>query len=240
MNHPDILVTICARGGSKGVKNKNILPLLGKPLIYYTIEQALEWGKAEHVVVSTDSEVIAKEAKQAGAEVPFIRPDFLALDDTPKLPVLKHAVNYYMKNLHFSPDFVVDLDPTSPLRMIEDIDKCFYLLLNEPETDAVITGYLAKKNPYYNMVERDSNGFAHLSKSLSYQTPSRQEAPQVYSMNASIYVWRTHALLKQEGLISEKAKIIEMPEERSVDIDSEVDLKLVELLMNDKGEDDLS
>src|SRR3990167_8937178 len=118
-----ILCTICARGGSKGVPNKNIRELSGKPLIAHTIEQALSTKFIDRVVVSTDAEKIANIASQYGAEVPFLRPQSLATDDAPKLPVVKHAVKFYIENLKFTPDYVIDLDPTSPLRTLEDIER---------------------------------------------------------------------------------------------------------------------
>lgn len=240
MKNPEILVTICARGGSKGLKNKNMLPLLGKPLISYTIKQAINWGRAKHIVVSTDSESIAAVAMQYGAEVPFIRPENLARDDSPKLPVLKHAVHYYIEKKNFTPDLIVDLDPTSPLRREEDIEKCVNFIMKDPECDSVITGFKANKNPYFNMVETDSNGYARLSKQTTGSIARRQDAPIVYAMNASIYVWRTSSLLEQTSVIPEKAKLVEMPEERSVDIDSRTDFKLVELLLKERESDDFS
>ena len=240
MKNPEILVTICARGGSKGLQNKNTLHLLGKPLISYTINQAIEWGRAKHVVVSTDSESIADIAKQYGAEVPFIRPENLARDDSPKLPVLKHVVNYYIENKNFTPDLIVDLDPTSPLRSEEDIEKCVNTIIKDSECESVITGFKANKNPYFNMVESDSNGYVRLSKPTAGSIARRQDAPIVYAMNASIYVWRTSSLLEQTSVISEKAKLIEMPEERSVDIDSLMDFKLVEVLLRERESDDFS
>ena len=120
-----ILLTICARKGSKGVKNKNIRFLLGKPLIAYSIDQALNWGRASHVVVSTDSKEIAEIAKSFGAEVPFIRPANLAQDRSPKLPVLRHALLECERIFQQKYDIIVDLDPTSPLRTSNDIEGCY-------------------------------------------------------------------------------------------------------------------
>ena len=233
----NILCTICARGGSKGVPNKNIRDLLGKPLILYTIEQAFRSKMINRVVVSTDSGQIASVAKQAGAEVPFMRPAHLATHDAPKLPVIHHTVQYYMNNVNYQPDYVIDLDPTSPLRLNEDIDKCLDLIINDPACDSVITGYRSNKNPYFNMIEISQNGYAQLSKKTEKLIAGRQDAPAVYAMNASIYVWRTRVLLNQERIISGRVRFFEMPEDRSIDIDTEVDFKLVELLIKERKEE---
>ena len=232
----NILCTICARGGSKGVPNKNIRDLAGKPLIVYTIEQAFSAKMINRIMVSTDSDQIANIAKQAGAEVPYMRPAPLATHDALKLPVIQHAVQYYIDILRYRPDYVIDLDPTSPLRLNEDIEKCLDLIINDRECDSVITGYKSNKNPYFNMVEIGQDGYAHLSKKTDKLISGRQAAPSVYAMNASIYVWKTPVLLNQERIISGKVKFFEMPEERSIDIDTEVDFKLVELLMKERKE----
>ena len=229
-----IIATIAARGGSKGVPKKNIKPLLGKPLIAYTIEQALNCDSIDHVIVSTDFEEIADVARSYGAQVPFIRPGKLATDFSGKLPVIKHVVTYAIEKMDLKPDIIVDLDPTSPLRLQEDIEECIALVKNEGY-DSVITGYRSNKNPYFNMVEINDNGFAQLSKNLSAPVTRRQDAPIVYAMNASIYVWKTNLLLNQNHIISGKVKFYEMPENRSIDIDSLTDFKLVEMLLKERG-----
>lgn len=227
----NVLCTICARGGSKGVPNKNIRELLGKPLIAYSIEQALDSEVIDRVVISTDSEQIAAMGKKYGAEVPFKRPSSLAEDASPKLPVIKHAVRYYIEKLNYKPDYVIDMDPTSPLRIKEDIEKCMELIMNDPDCDSIITGYRSNKNPYFNMVEIDAEGFARLSKNPREHVATRQEAPPVFAMNASIYAWKTPVLLNQSDVFSGKVTFVEMPEERSIDIDTEIDFKLVEMIM---------
>ena len=229
-----ILLTICARGGSKGVAGKNVRLINGKPLISITIKQAIEWGKADKIIVSTDSKEIAKIAKEYGAEVPFIRPSELATDDAPKLPVLQHAVKYSIENLGYNPDFVLDLDPTSPLREIRDIQNCYDKLVNDPSCDCVISAFKAIKNPYFNMVEIKNNGKIELSKNFNSHIIRRQDAPEVYSINASVYVWRTKDLLNRNKIISGNVKIMEMPYNRSIDIDCETDWEFVKYLLNKK------
>jgi CMP-N,N'-diacetyllegionaminic acid synthase len=227
-----VLCTICARAGSKGVPGKNIKEVAGMPLIAHTIKQALACASINRVVVSTDSQRIASVAKECGAEVPFIRPADLAGDHSAKLPAIKHAVNYYIRELNYKPDLVIDMDPTSPLRLNEDIERCLSKVLEDPECDSVITGYRSNKNPYFNMVEIGPGGIAYLSKKLENPVARRQDAPVVFCMNASIYVWKTACLLAQDQVVSGRVKFVEMPEDRSIDIDNETDLHLVEILLN--------
>jgi CMP-N-acetylneuraminic acid synthetase len=223
------IATVCARGGSRGVPGKNIRPLAGKPLIVHTIEQARACRSIDAVYVSTDDAVIAEVAKAAGAVVPFLRPAELATAEAPKVPVIRHLVEAVEKS-GVRIARIIDLDPTSPLRDIADIEACLKLLT--PATDVVITAYEAEKNPYFNMVELDDSGHAHLVKAPPSAVESRQAAPKVYAMNASIYVWHRHTLSK--GLWEGRAALHVMPRERSVDIDTPLDFKLVELLMRER------
>ena len=223
------IATICARGGSTGVPGKNIRPLLGKPLIVYTIEQAQACASIDAVYVSTDDPRIAEVAKSAGARVPFLRPSELATADAPKVPVIQHLVSEVEK-AQIKVDTIVDLDPTSPLRDVADIDACIGLL--DEATDVVITGYESEKNPYFNMVELDANGNAKLVKAPAAPIHGRQSAPKVFAMNASIYVWHRRTLSK--GLWEGRARLHIMPRERSVDIDTPLDFRLVEMLMREK------
>ncbi|MBF0343549.1 MAG: acylneuraminate cytidylyltransferase family protein [Nitrospirae bacterium] len=235
-----ILCTICARGGSKGVPKKNIRLLCGKPLITYTIQQALDCSMINMIVLSTDSQEIVDISRQYNIDIPFLRPVELATDSTPKLPVIQHLVSFYVNNSIFAPDYVIDLDPTSPLRTKEDIEKCLSMIIYDQACDSVITGYMSNKNPYFNMVELNDNGYVRLSKEAVSTVTCRQQSPVVYAMNASIYVWRTEILLNQKHVVSGSVKLVEMPEDRSIDIDTEFDFVLVELLMNKKMNNDIS
>lgn len=220
------ICTICARGGSVGVPRKNIRPLLGKPLIAYTIEQALACPKIDGVYVSTDDDEIAAVARHYGAIVPFKRPAELATSEAGKLPVIQHLVDYLLAQ-GTDVDRVIDMDPTSPLRSAVDIETALELL--DADTDVVITAYQSDKNPYFNMVERKADGNVRLVKPMPGGVASRQAAPTVYSMNASIYVW--HRTTLTAGLWNGRTQLYEMPRDRSIDIDSEIDFKLVEMLM---------
>lgn len=228
------ICTICARGGSQGLPGKNIRPLLGRPLIAHTIARALAHPRIDSVHVSTDNEQIAAIARDYGADVPFLRPAELAAATAGKLPAIIHLVEH-LEGGGLSINTVVDLDPTSPLRSDSDIDACLDIV--EQGANAAITGYVAEKNPYFNMVEVDANGIAGLSKPpVGDRILGRQAAPNVYAMNASIYVWRRDAL--GDDLWTTMPRLHVMPRERSIDIDSEIDFRLVELLMSEREKAD--
>ncbi len=230
MTSKSVLCTICARKGSKGVKNKNIRGLFGKPLIAHSIEQAKASNLFEHIVISTDSDEIADIAKNFGAEVFFKRPDELAGDSAAKIPVIRHALTeserYYKKQF----SFLVDLDATSPLRSVDDIRNAFSQFYRD-DNDILITAMPSRRSPYFNLIEMDSNGKIFLAKKLDKPVFRRQDAPQCFDMNASIYIWKREALLTKDCLFTEKTGLYVMPEERSIDIDSELDFEFVEFMM---------
>lgn len=230
MKNYNVLCTICARGGSKGVKNKNIKELHGKPLIVYTIEQARRSNLFEHIVISTDSDDIANIAKEHGAEVFFKRNAEMASDTSGKLDVIKDAFvrseEYYGKKF----DYLVDLDATAPLRHIDDIVISFNQFL-ENNNDNLITAMPSRRSPYFNLVEQNKEGKVYLSKKLDSAIVRRQDAPKSYDMNASIYIWKRDVLLNEKSLFIENTGLYVMPEERSIDIDSELDFEFVEFLM---------
>lgn len=223
------IATICARGGSVGVPRKNVRSLLGRPLIAHTIEQALATTAIDAVYVSTDDPEIAEVATAYGASVPFLRPAELATGTAPKIPVIQHLCDWVA--MHNGPfDRIVDLDPTSPLRTLDDIEACLALL--DEHTDTVITAFESEKNPYFNMVEHKGDGSIALVCPGGGNVVARQLAPHVYSMNASIYVWHAHTLTK--GLWNGHVKMHVMPRERSIDIDSPLDFQIVEMLMSSR------
>lgn len=225
-----ILCTICARGGSKGVKNKNIKLLHGKPLITYTIEQAKESGLFEHIVISTDSDLIATVAQEYGAEVFFKRSEEMASDTAGKLEVIKDAFVRSEEYYQTSFDYLVDLDATAPLRSVQDIIGAYQQFLKD-DNDNLITAMPSRRSPYFNLVEVDASGKVALSKKLSSSVVRRQDAPKSYDMNASIYIWKRDIILNENSIFLEKTGLYVMPEERSIDIDSELDFEFVEFLM---------
>lgn len=225
------IATICARGNSRGVPRKNIRLLAGKPLIVHTIEHALACSEINEIFVSTDSAEIAEIALAAGAQVPFLRPAHLATNYAPKLPVIEHLVAELQRGGK-QVSRIVDLDPTSPLREVSDIRACLALL--DDDTDVVITGFEAEKNPYFNMVEVKRDGNVRRVKEPEADPFGRQAAPKVYSMNASIYVWHANTLSK--GLWGGRVRLHVMPRDRSIDIDSELDFFIVEQLIGVRNE----
>jgi|TARA_B100000315_G_scaffold56702_1_gene51045 CMP-N,N'-diacetyllegionaminic acid synthase len=227
-----VLCTICARKGSKGVPNKNVKEILGKPLIAFSIQQALESRLFDKIVVSTDSVEIREIAKRYGAESWFSRPAELSSDDSPKIPVIQHALEESEKKFSCKFDHIIDLDATSPLRNVEDIRKAYKVFLKDG-FDNLISGTRSRKNPYFNMIE-SKNGKVELSKQLKNTPVNRQQSPQVYDMNASIYVWSRDFLLKNNSLFSGKLGFYEMPEDRSIDIDSSLDWEIVKMIMEKK------
>lgn len=228
----NITCVIGARGGSKGLSGKNIRPLLGKPLIAWSIEQALACPEISRVVVSTDSEVIAKAACEYGAEVPFMRPAELANDLAGKWEVWQHALatcdGYYPDPI----DVYVDLDCTSPLRDVEDISKAI-AQFKACGADAVFSVCNARKNPYFNMLEV-VGGCQRISKALPHPISRRQDAPAVFEHVASIYVLSPAYLKSGTSLLSGCTQGYNIDASKSLDVDSELDFELIKYLMHKK------
>jgi CMP-N,N'-diacetyllegionaminic acid synthase len=225
------LCTICARGGSKGVPNKNIRPMGGKPLIVHSLLQAQSSGLFDVVAVSSDSKEILNISKKAGADHCVVRPQDLALDSAPKLPAIQHCVNEVERISGENFDVIVDLDVTSPLRLTKDIEGAVRLL-EEKNVSNVITGCPARRSPYFNLVERDEDNYIRLSKPPEQIITRRQDAPECFDMNASIYVWKRECLVGMESIFNADTLLFVMPEERSIDVDHEWEFEYVEFLFN--------
>ena len=223
------LCSIVARGGSKGVKNKNLRELLGRPLIAHSIVQAKESELFEYISVSSDSDDILKTAKQWGADFLIKRPPELATDSSPKIPAIRHCFSETERLAGCQFALLVDLDVTSPLRNVEDIRGAHDLLVQR-DVSNVITGVTAKRSPYFNLVEENEQGFVEICKKPTEQIARRQDVPRCFDMNASIYVWKREVILNSDILFHSDTLLFEMPEERSVDIDSELDFDIVEFL----------
>lgn len=228
-----VVCVIPARGGSKGLPGKNIKMFCGKPLIAHTIEQARQSKYIDRVIVSTEAEEIAQISLKYGAEVPFMRPMELAGDSSSTVDVLLHAINWLETVDRYAFDIFLLLHTTTPLRSVEDIDKCVALLVKE-KADNVFSVAEAHRNPYFNMVEINKNGYAALVKQGNFTT--RQAAPLVYDMNSSIYVWWKEILKEKKKIFLEKTKIYCMLKERSIDIDDNIDFKIAEIMMAERNE----
>jgi CMP-N-acetylneuraminic acid synthetase len=228
---PYVVGFIFARGGSKGVPRKNIRPLAGKPLIAYAIETALASDLIDRVIVSTDDEEIATVARGYGAEVPFIRPQELARDDSPEWLAWQHAVRTLEATEgEAKMDVFVCIPPTSPLRAVEDVDACIQTLL-ESDADLVITIKPAERNPYFNMVLLDGAGYAQLVIPSDQTIHQRQAAPIVYDMTTVAYAARPEFVLNANSMFEGKVKAVVVPAERALDIDTELDFKFAEFLL---------
>lgn len=229
-----ILCTICARGGSKGIKNKNIRLINGKPLIAISILQAKTSRIFDCVAVSSDSDNILKIAEQYGADYVIRRPAELASDNAAKLPAIQHCAAQVEKITNKKYDMIVDLDATSPLRIIEDIEGTINLL-KDSKVSNIITGTISRRSPYFNLVEINEEGYVRRSKTLKNPITRRQDSPKCYDMNASIYAWMREAFYKNSAVLVENTLLYEMPEERSIDIDNELDFQIVEYLLKKNG-----
>lgn len=231
----NLLVTVCARAGSKGLKDKNIRSLCGKPLIAYTVEQAVKWGKFSRLVCSTDSKKIGGIARKYGAEVPFIRPRKLANDTAGKAEVLRHALIETERLYGVRFDALLDLDVTSPVRRVRDIENIVNLFKSR-RPDCVFSVVKAQRNPYFNMVEEGRKGRIELCKKLPRPAVRRQDAPRVYDMNASMYVYKREFLMNPKNKMpySGRSLIYEMPQVSRFDIDNELDFKLMEILFRER------
>lgn len=225
------LCTICARGGSKGVKGKNVRMMHGKPLIAYSIEQARASELFDAIAVSSDSAQILEIASGCGVDHLVNRPADLATDTAAKLPVIRHCVSEVERVRGQTYNTLVDLDATSPLRSVYDIQNAVSLL-ETSNFGNVITAMPARRSPYFNLVEVDSSNTVSLSKPLATPLVRRQDAPKCYDMNASIYIWQRNVLFDAPTLFNSDTGLYVMPEDRSIDIDSELDFKFVEYLMS--------
>lgn len=228
-----LLITICARGGSKGIPGKNIKPLCGRPLISYTIDTARRFAAqypGTTIALSTDSEEIKRVAAECGLESDYTRPETLAGDSVGKIDAIADILRYSEARQGVRYDYVLDMDVTSPLRNVEDLNAAFALL--EVDADAVnlFSVSPAGRNPYFNMVERKENGYYDKVKSLG-DVLSRQAAPKVYDLNASFYFYR-RAFFEQgyRGAITDRSLIYEVPHV-CFDLDHPIDFEIISYLM---------
>lgn len=226
------LCTICARGGSKGVPRKNVMPLGGIPLIAHSIRQAKDSGLFDCVAVSSDDAEILEIAQAEGALI-IERPDHMATDTSPKVPVIRHAHQEAARLTGQTFDTQVDLAVTAPLRLTDDIVKAVELQ-ESTGASSVITGASSKCPPYFSLVELGANNCVVLSKKMDKPVTRRQDAPACFDMNGSIYVWPSRAILADDASVFyEDTRLLVMPEYRSVDVDTPLDFKILEVVYAD-------
>jgi len=230
----NILITICARGGSKGIIGKNIKIILGKPLIDYTIHRAkqLTVNHKAKIALSTDDKDIKQVAEKAGLFTQYIRSNYLSTDTAGKIETIKDLVLYEESLVNFKYDFVLDLDVTSPLRTITDIETAFEILKLNKQALNIFSVNVAARNPYFNMVEENTSGFYSLVKKIpDNNIITRQLAPKVYDMNASFYWYRRDFFdLGLKSTITEKSLIYKM-NHICFDLDHPVDFLFMEYLL---------
>ncbi len=222
---------IFARGGSKGLPGKNIRPLKGKPLIAWSIEQAKAVEKIGRVIVSTDSQEIADVALKYGAEVPFIRPEYLAKDDSPEWLSWRHALNYLLEIEGTMPEFMVSVPTTAPLRLPADISNCIEKY-QEGNADMVITVTDSHRNPYFNMIKVNTDDTVDLVIPPVNTLTRRQDTPKVYDMATVAYVAKSEFVMTHNATFEGRVKSVHVPLERAVDIDTLFDFEIAEFILS--------
>lgn len=227
----EILAIIPARGGSKGLPGKNIKLLNGKPLIAYTIEEALKSKHISRIIVSTDDEAISEVGRRFGAEVPFLRPEELSTDHSPSIDAVIYTINRLKNMQDYMPDYVCLLQCTTPLKTVLHIDGAIEKLVRS-EFDGIVSVCESQAHPYWMQVFQGDR--------LEYYVPQvdkilrRQELPPVYRFNGAIWVIRTVTLLEERSLIVKNQTGYIMDLRDSVDIDTELDFKYAEMLIKER------
>ena len=229
-------VFIFARGGSKGLPGKNIKPLLGKPLIQYSIEVALQISGITKVFVSTDDVDIATVAQSNGAIV-IERPVELAQDDSPEWQAWQHAISW-VKERHGEFEEFISLPTTSPLRSVKDVESAI-LRRSNIGADICIAITPSSRSPYFNMVKELGNNLIELVNKTTNSISRRQDAPEVFDITTVVYVANVEFIMKNNNLFDGDVTSIEVPKHRAVDIDDMYDFNFAESILNNTlNEDD--
>jgi CMP-N-acetylneuraminic acid synthetase len=233
-----VLGLICARLGSKGIPRKNLCALHGKPLVAWIIQAALGAPSLHRVVMSTEASEIADAARQYGAEVPFLRPGALALDTTPGVAPVLHAITWFEENEGYRPEYVMLLQPTSPLTSAGDIESAVEMAVTTG-ADSLVSICEASQHPYWTYRLRQDGTIAGFAGSdcreMEKKYPRRQDLPPAYVENGAIHLARRSALLREESFYSPAMRGYLMPLERSLDIDTPLDLRLAEWFLSQEG-----
>lgn len=228
-----ILITICARGGSKGFPRKNVKLLNGKHLIGYTIEFANKIFKSfdPKIELSTDDNEIIAVAKKYGLLSSYKRPKNLASDNSGKLETIRHLLNYSEKREKIKYDFIIDLDVTSPLRTLKDIENAFKTLNETKRATNIFSVNAANKNPYFNMIEINNEGFTELVKFKRNKYLTRQSSPKVYELNAAFYIYKRIFFDSKQLLVINKNSIAFEMDHICFDIDNLIDFDFMNYLL---------
>ena len=222
----NIVALICARGNSKGIKNKNLLKFRNTTLLGNSINQARKSKLIKRIIVSSDSKKIIKEAKKYKAEVPFKRPSKFAKDNSSEIETWKHAIKILNKKKKI--DFFVSVPTTSPLRKVSDIENCIKKAVKN-NLDIVFTITKSSKNPHFNMI-KIKKGKIKLFSKLNKKISRRQDAPECFDLTTVCYVFKPEFILKTKNLFKGKTGYVVIPKDRSLDIDDKIDYRIARLL----------
>ena len=231
----NVLITICGRAGSKGFRNKNLKTFLDKPLVYYTLASSFYFkenveGTEVDVCLNTDSPELTNLVLDKYPEVYAIkRPEELGGDIVPKMAVFQQSLSYMEEKLGKKYDYLIDLDITSPLRQIDDVLKAYKMKIEREDAGLIFSGCPSRRNPYFNMVKEVDD---HVEKVIESPFTARQQAPNIYDINASIYVFETEFLrTNKTGILWEtKCLLYPMKDTAVLDIDSEEDFEMMQLI----------
>lgn len=229
-----LLITICARGGSKGIPGKNIKILNGIPLLHYTLRLALKIQQKYNadIQLSTDSENILRSALELGYSTNYLRPAELASDIAGKIPTIQHALTYAETLNKKQYKYVLDLDVTSPLRTLRDIERAYERISEIKNALNIFSVSQASRNPYFNMVELGDDGFVNLVK-YNGDIKSRQQAPPVYDMNASFYIYRRSFFNSGFQVSTTPFSLAFIMSHHCFDLDEPRDFRVMEILIQE-------
>ena len=227
---PNILGVIPVRGGSKSVPRKNLAPLNGKPMMYFTIQAAQDSNWMSHFVVSSEDEEIIRMARDLGAPAPFVRPAELATDEAPSLPVVQHAVRFMESSLGIVFDYVVLLQATSPLRNGSDIDAALEKLISTGADSVISVVRVAHHHPARMRFIKDDL-LVELPMGEAKEMQRRQDLPPVYIRNGAIFAARREVVMDQNSMLGRVSRPYVMPESRSANVDTKFDFLVVEVMM---------
>lgn len=231
----NLLITLCARGGSKGIPRKNIRPINGVPLIVYSIRHALAYAKktSADVALTTDSDEIKKIAADAGLVTDYTRPPELSSDSASKLETIRHLVFAMEERNTKRYDLTLDLDITSPLRTIDDLERARSMLESQPDAHNLFSVSFPKHNPYFDMVETvEGSPFVSLVKEPKTQMSARQQGPRVFELNASFYYYRRIFFEQDPMILVRNSLCYEIPH-MCFELDDMIDFQLLDFLVRE-------
>ena len=230
-----ILITICARGGSKGLPGKNIMKLNRKHLIAYSIDVAKKFKELHcdtQIALSSDSQEIIEISKKYNLFSDYVRPNKFAGDSIGKLDAIRDVLFFFEDKQQIKFDYILDLDVTSPLRNLNDLTNAFNIIRSNKKTLSLFSVSPPKRNPYFNMVEKKNNGYYNLVKNSEKKFLSRQNSPDVYDMNASFYFYRRIFFEKKFKTAITENSLVYLMDHICFDIDEKIDFEIMEYLIS--------